>query len=57
MELNHEKPYYKQRGSTYYLWWMWHGNFGHWVLNQSPGEHGGDRMKSEFGDFGCPQAR
>ena len=37
------------------MWWMWHGAVGHWVINESPGSHGGDRMKSSFGDFGCPQ--
>ena len=37
------------------MWWMWHGDVGHWVINQTPGIHGGDRMKSIHGDFSCPQ--
>ena len=37
------------------MWWMWHGDNGHWVINKTPGSHGGDRMKSVMGDFDCPQ--
>ena len=37
------------------MWWMWHGPEGHWVVNDSPGAHGADRIKSTFGDFACPQ--
>lgn len=47
-------PYYKQRGSNMYMWWMWHGNVGHWVVNDTPGAHGDDQIKSVMGDFKCP---
>ena len=33
---------------------MWHGDVGHWVLNETPGKHGNDRLKSKMGDFECP---
>lgn len=49
-------PYYKHRQSDVYMWWMWHGAVGHWVVNDSPGMHGDDRLTSAFGGFGCPQA-
>jgi len=38
LETNHNKPYYQQRGSNYFIWWMWHGNVGHWVVNQTFGQ-------------------
>ena len=57
VETNDNYPYYKHTGSDLYLWWMWHGDVGHWVLNQTPGSHGGDRLKSAFGGFDCPQAK
>ena len=37
-----------------YMWWMWHGNVGHWVVNDTPGAHGDDQIKSVMGDFKCP---
>ena len=33
---------------------MWHGPTGHWVINDTPGQHGDDRMMSVLGDFKCP---
>ena len=36
------------------LWWMWHGSVGHWVMNTTPGQHGGDMLKSAFDDAKCP---
>ena len=36
------------------MWWMWHGSVGHWVVNQTPGMHGGDIIKSSFADVVCP---
>ena len=39
------------------MWWMWHADVGHWVVNKTPGKHGDDRMKSKFGDFGCPESK
>ena len=36
------------------MWWMWHGNQGHWVANKTPGAHGGDIFKSEFDVDMCP---
>jgi hypothetical protein len=33
---------------------MWHGPTGHWVINDTPGQHGDDRMMSVLGDFQCP---
>ena len=35
---NAEKPYYKRTGGDDYMWWMWHGDNGHWVVNQTPGK-------------------
>ena len=35
---NAEKPYYKRVGSDDFMWWMWHGDTGHWVVNQTPGK-------------------
>ena len=32
-------------GEEYFLWWMWHGPVGHWVINKTPGHHGGDIIK------------
>ena len=53
---NADIPYYKQRSdSGLILWWMWHGNVGHWVLNCTPGQHGSDILKSDLGDFACPE--
>ena len=57
VQTNADYPYYKHRGSDMYLWWMWHGDVGHWVVNPTPGVHGEDRMTSAFGDFECPQAK
>ncbi|CBY19984.1 unnamed protein product [Oikopleura dioica] len=37
-----------------YVWWMWHGPTGHWVINDTPGQHGDDRMMSVLADFQCP---
>ena len=28
------------------LWWMWHGDIGHWVVNRTPGAHGSDITKA-----------
>ena len=53
--LNHAVPYYQQRGGVNFIWWMWHGNTGHWVVNETPGTHGDDRLTSVLGAFGCPQ--
>ena len=50
-------PYYKQRESDNFMWWMWHGDVGHWVINKTPGAHGGDRFKTIFGDFECPDKK
>ena len=36
------------------MWWMWHGEIGHWVVNRSPGKHSDDFAKSEFDDFALP---
>ena len=36
------------------MWWMWHGAVGHWVVNQTPGMHGNDVIKSTFDDVVCP---
>ena len=36
------------------MWWMWHGPEGHWVVNKTPGAHGGDVVKSEFDLDMCP---
>ena len=33
---------------------MWHGDVGHWVVNDTPGMHGNDRFSSVMGDFVCP---
>ena len=52
---NADYPYYKLEGSNKYMWWMWHGPTGHWVVNETPGQHGGDLVKSTFADFACPQ--
>ena len=43
--LNDGFPYYKHRQSDTYMWWMWHGEVGHWVVNDTPGSHGADRLK------------
>merc|ERR1712131_354048 len=43
-----------QAGSSF-LWWMWHGETGHWVLNDTPGSHGNDITKSELGPWMCPK--
>ena len=37
------------------MWWMFHGENGHWVVNDTPGSHGTDRMSSAMGGFACPQ--
>ena len=50
-------PYYKHTASSTFMWFMYHGSVGHWVVNQSPGRHGNDRFMSGFGDFSCPQAK
>ena len=52
---NEGYPFYKQKNSDNYMWWMWHGSVGHWVVNKTPGSHGGDRVKSVFDEFKCPQ--
>ena len=36
------------------MWWMWHGPEGHWVINETPGFHGNDIIKSTFEDVLCP---
>ena len=36
------------------MWWMWHGNVGHWVVNDSPGMHGVDLATSVFDNVYCP---
>ena len=33
---------------------MWHGHVGHWIINDTPGDHGNDRAKSVFGEYMCP---
>merc|ERR1719370_1686610 len=33
---------------------MWHGEVGHWVINDTPGEHGNDLVMSELDDFALP---
>ena len=35
---NEQYPYYKRVGSDDFMWWMWHGSTGHWVVNQTPGK-------------------
>ena len=35
---NQQKPYYKRVGGDDFMWWMWHGNTGHWVVNKTPGK-------------------
>ena len=30
-------PYYQQEGGNLVMWWMWHGDVGHWVVNVTPG--------------------
>ena len=57
VQFNDGYPYYKQRGSENFMWWMWHGTVGHWVVNDSPGIHGADLVKSVFGPFECPQIK
>ena len=37
-----------------FMWWMWHGDEGHWVVNKTPGAHGGDLYKSKFALDMCP---
>ena len=54
IQTNHKFPYYKLEGSDTFMWWMWHGKVGHWVINKTPGKHLNDRVKSVFGDFACP---
>ena len=39
------------------MWWMWHGDVGHWVINKTPGTHGEDRFWTVFDDFGCPETK
>ena len=36
------------------MWWMWHGEIGHWVVNRSPGTHSDDLAKSKLDDFALP---
>jgi len=55
---NETKPYYKKKGAEYYIYWMWHENAGHWVLNEVAGIHAPnyrDIMRSKLGEFACPQ--
>ena len=34
---------------------MWHKSVGHWVINQTPGSHGGDLFQSELAALDeCP---
>ena len=54
IQTNHKFPYYKLEGSDTFMWWMWHGKVGHWVINKTPGKHLNDRVKSVFADFACP---
>ena len=37
--VNEQYPVYEAEinGKTRFLWWMWHGPDGHWVLNETPG--------------------
>ena len=57
VQTNDKFPYYKLAGSNTFMWWMWHGKVGHWVVNGSPGKHGDDRVKSKFGQFVCPDKK
>ena len=41
-------------GTTVSMWWMWHGPEGHWVINETPGSHGNDIVKSTFDNVQCP---
>jgi len=52
---NDNYPYYQHSDGETFMWWMWHGDVGHWVVNKTPGTHGGDIIKSTFADFACPQ--
>jgi len=36
------------------MWWMWHDNVGHWVINKTPNSHGGDLFKSVLALDECP---
>ena len=41
-----------------YMWWMYHGDkTGHWVINETPGNHGNDRMMGNVEEFYCPQVK
>ena len=51
-EVNEGYPVYTS--GDLFMWWMWHGPEGHWVVNKTPGAHGGDVVKSEFDLDMCP---
>jgi len=58
---NAEYPIYQSStNSSIKLWWMWHGAFGHWVVNPTPGEHHQisgvpqDQLQSMMALDGCP---
>ena len=51
--MNDEYPMYTNTLGLY-MWWMWHGEVGHWVINDTPGEHGNDLVMSELDDFALP---
>ena len=40
---NEGYPYYQQEGldkkAKPFMWWMWHGDNGHWVVNMTPGKN------------------
>jgi len=58
-EIIQDHPYYKQNDGDLHMWWMWHPeqgeSFGHWVVNDTPGSHGSDVIKSKYQTFACPQ--
>merc|ERR1712106_29344 len=58
-EIIQDHPYYKQNDGDLHMWWMWHPNqgenFGHWVVNDTPGSHGSDVIKSKYQTFDCPR--
>ena len=40
-DINEEYPIYQSnQHSNIFMWWMWHGSIGHWVVNTTPGKHG-----------------
>ena len=37
-QFNEEYPVYETsyEGGSLFMWWMWHDNVGHWVINTTP---------------------